>query len=884
MRHFSDAYAALRRKNRGQYALLAGCSFFSVLLITAYVCMMRSPTILSVLPEGGDSRKQVMMVFVLAVIGCAVFTAYAAGLFFRQKSRETGVFLALGATRRQLQREMGKELAVISLGSCAAGAALGGPLAWGVWQLFRLFLVDSQEMALSFDPRSYLLSMVFAAYVVGMLFFLGGRSIRRTNIIDIVQESHKSEPIREVKRWYGSVGIVLVVIGALAGYLMPSFFVTVLQWYPPSGVEAVFYLPALVGMYMILLHTVVNGWRKRHKYRDIIATSMMKFQGRQTVRNMLVMTLLIVGAYFASFYAPMLNTSSTYSFSTRPVDFEYHWRNDQNWPERGEVESLASKHGVDITSWTQVDAATLGCDGTVSIEQSAGALGTTYTQEYREVQGGATYFSESAWNALTGQAVDLAPGTCANVLDDEGGASYLSGGDVTLVTNMVTGASLSVTPAEPLCFTMLLGCYVLDDADYEILTAGLTDLWRETWVFFNVADSEASYPFADALFNEIVDRSGNHAAKYDERKKKFGTEDVIPLWIADMDFKTAQPIIDALKARAEEGIWGYTARPDSYFEAIRGWQKRRNGWDIDQSLMSFSLGVVQTLSACVKLFTPEGGSVLIQTPVYSEFYDMTEAWNRKVLENQFVEKDGKWTVDWADFEEKLKQADLFLLCSPHNPLGHVWTEEELRRMMELCLKHHVLVVSDEIHSDLIFHGKKHIPTATLSPEIAANVITGISGTKTFNLAGLQASTVVFPNAHKKEVFDKFWMNMDIHRNNAFSLTAMEAAFNQGEEWLDQLLPYLSANFDYVVDYCEKRIPKIKTYAPDATYLMWLDCRELGMSNEALHDFMIRKAKLGLNDGCSFGRSLNGFMRLNAACPRATLEQAMRQLEAAVNSL
>lgn len=207
MRHFSDAYAALRRKNRGQYALLAGCSFFSVLLITAYVCMMRSPTILSVLPEGGDSRKQVMMVFVLAVIGCAVFTAYAAGLFFRQKSRETGVFLALGATRRQLQREMGKELAVISLGSCAAGAALGGPLAWGVWQLFRLFLVDSQEMALSFDPRSYLLSMVFAAYVVGMLFFLGGRSIRRTNIIDIVQESHKSEPIREVKRWYGSVEI-----------------------------------------------------------------------------------------------------------------------------------------------------------------------------------------------------------------------------------------------------------------------------------------------------------------------------------------------------------------------------------------------------------------------------------------------------------------------------------------------------------------------------------------------------------------------------------------------------------------------------------------------------------------------------------------------------
>lgn len=385
-------------------------------------------------------------------------------------------------------------------------------------------------------------------------------------------------------------------------------------------------------------------------------------------------------------------------------------------------------------------------------------------------------------------------------------------------------------------------------------------------------------------FDQVVDRSNNHSAKYDERMKKFGTDDVIPLWIADMDFRTCQSVIDALTARAQEGIWGYTARPDSYFEAIRVWQKRRNNWDIDQSLMSFCLGVVQTISACVKLFTPEGGSVLIQTPVYSEFYDMTEAWNRKVLENQFIEKDGKWTVDWADFEAKLQQADLFVLCNPHNPLGIVWTPEELRRMAELCMKYHVCMLSDEIHSDLIFHGRKHTPVAALSPEIAKYVITGISGTKTFNLAGLQASTVVFPNQHMKAVFDQFWMNMDIHRNNAFSLTAMEAAFTGGEEWLEQLLPYISDNFDFVVDYCEKHIPKIKTYAPDATYLMWLDCRALNLSNEELHDFMIQKAKLGLNDGCSFGRSLNGYMRLNAACPRSVLEQAMHQLEAAVNSL
>ena len=515
MKTFTQVYAALRRKNKGQYALLSGCCFFSALLITAYACMMRSPTILSVLPEGGDSRKQVMMVFVLAVIGCAVFSTYAAGLFFRQKSRETGVFLALGASRRQLQTELLKELAMISLGACAAGAILGGPLAWGVWQLFRLFLVDSQEMTLTFDPEAYLLSLAFAVYVACMLFVLGSRAVRRTNIIDIVQESHTSEPIREVKQWYGPVGIVLVVIGALAGYLMPSFFVRVLHWYAPSVATAVFYLPALIGIYMMLLHTVVNGWRKRHKYRDIIATSMMKFQGRQTVRNMLVMTLLIAGAYFAAFYAPMLSTNSAYSFASRPVDFEYHWRNDQELPEHAEVEALAEEYGVDITSWQEVDAVTLAGDGYVEIEQDNGVLGTTYATEYREITSGATFFSESAWNALTGQNIDLAPGTCANVLDDEGGSDYLSGGDVTVVTNMVTGESLPVTPAEPLHYTMLLGCYVLDDADYATITDGLTDLWRESWVFFNVADVDASYPFAKALFNEIVDCSGDEVMQLD---------------------------------------------------------------------------------------------------------------------------------------------------------------------------------------------------------------------------------------------------------------------------------------------------------------------------------------------------------------------------------
>lgn len=385
-------------------------------------------------------------------------------------------------------------------------------------------------------------------------------------------------------------------------------------------------------------------------------------------------------------------------------------------------------------------------------------------------------------------------------------------------------------------------------------------------------------------FDEIIDRGGNRSAKYDERAKKFGTADVIPLWVADMDFRTARPIIDACVSKAEEGIWGYTSRPDSYFQAVQQWEQRRKGWTPDISLMSWSLGVVPALSSIVRLFSGDGDKILIQTPVYSEFYDVAEAWGREVVENPLVETDGKWSIDFDDFAEKVKQCRIFLLCNPQNPVGRVWEPEELRKMAELCVESGTLLVSDEIHSDLIFHGKRHTPTASLSPEIAANTITCISATKTFNLAGLQASTTIFPNKDMKRAFEEFWGRMDIRRNNAFSCVAMEAAYREGEEWLDQLLPYISGNFDYICDFCAKNIPQIKPNRPDATYLMWLDCRALSMTNEELRDFFIHKAQLGLNEGYTFGHSLAGFMRLNAACPRSTLEKAMRQLKAAVDSL
>ena len=515
MKHFSEVYSHLRRTNKKQYGLLAGCSFFSVLLITAYVSMMRSPTILNVLPEGGDSRKQVMMIFVLAVIGCGVFTTYAASLFFRQKSRETGVFLALGAKRSQLKRELMRELAVLSFGSCAAGTALGAPLAWGLWQIFRMFVVDTEEMPLTFDPEAYILSLIFSVFVIAALFFLGGRSIRKTNIMEIVQESRKSEPIRNVPSWYGPLGILLLCLGGFLGYIMPTVFIRGLHWYPPEGLTSIFYLPALAGLYMILLHTVVNGWRrKKHRYKDLISTSMMKFQGRQTVNNMLVMSLLIAGAYFASFYTPMLGTGSMMTYEARPVDYAYHYRADQDLPSEQEVRALAGEYGVTITSWTEVPMARLAVDGYTHVEKE-GPMGVTWEKQYREVLCSDLFLSESSYNALTGEQVDLAPGQISGILDATGDGRGVFGGNATLVTNYLTGQQLPVTPAKTQKHDVLFGRFVVDDADYADMTAGLTEDWLETMVFFNVEHCEETYDFAKALFNRIVDASGPEVAVLD---------------------------------------------------------------------------------------------------------------------------------------------------------------------------------------------------------------------------------------------------------------------------------------------------------------------------------------------------------------------------------
>lgn len=367
-------------------------------------------------------------------------------------------------------------------------------------------------------------------------------------------------------------------------------------------------------------------------------------------------------------------------------------------------------------------------------------------------------------------------------------------------------------------------------------------------------------------------------------EKKFGSKNLIPMWIADMDLPTAQPIIEAMAARNKQGIFGYTTRPASYFEAVCDWQKRRNGWEIDRSLITFNVGVVPVLCTLVREFSQPGDSILFLTPVYSEFFGAVENWGRKPLTIPLREDNGYYSVDFTAFEEALKQKPaFFILCNPHNPVGRAWTREELTKMGELCLAYGVTVVSDEIHSDLMLFGHHHTPFASISPAFAANTVSCISATKTFNLAGLQASSTVFPNKTMMEQFEAFWHGLDIHRNNCFSLVAVETAFRQGEEWLEQLLAHLESNITYVEQYLKENIPEVKLRHPECTYLLWLDCRSLGLEGDALPVFMAKNAGLALNDGRSFGEGGAGFMRMNIACPRCTVEKAMSQLKAAVDA-
>lgn len=385
-------------------------------------------------------------------------------------------------------------------------------------------------------------------------------------------------------------------------------------------------------------------------------------------------------------------------------------------------------------------------------------------------------------------------------------------------------------------------------------------------------------------FDELIDRKDTYAEKYMALEKLYGRSDVIPMWVADMDFVVAQPIIDAIKKRTENRVFGYTLRPDSYYDTVCKFQKKRKNWDIDKKLMSFSLGVMPSICLLIRELTDVGDKIIIQTPVYRPFYNAVKDASRELLESPLKEIDGSFYMNYDDIEMKAKQgAKCIILCSPHNPIGRVWSYDELKKLGEICLKYGMMIISDEIHSDLILWGNKHLPISTISEEIKRITITCFSASKTFNLAGLQSSIVVFPDESTKEKFDQSLAKLHVDCNNCISLAGTRAAFEFGEEWLEQLIEYIEGNVTLVIEYFNKYIPIILPFKPEGTYLIWLDCRKMGLNSGQLSEFMVNKAGIALSEGSYFGNNGEGFMRMNVACPRPTLQKALDQLRVAFES-
>lgn len=385
-------------------------------------------------------------------------------------------------------------------------------------------------------------------------------------------------------------------------------------------------------------------------------------------------------------------------------------------------------------------------------------------------------------------------------------------------------------------------------------------------------------------FDRVVDRHQTDCLKYDFAVRRGKPKDVLPLWVADMDFPTSSYVLDALQERVAHGIFGYTESGESYFEAAAEWMERRHGWQVKPEWLVKTPGVVFGLAMAVKAFTDEGDSVLIQQPVYYPFTEVVADNDRRVVSSDLVlGADGRYHIDFEDFEKKIVEnhVKLFLLCSPHNPVGRVWRREELLRIGELCLKHGILVVSDEIHQDFVFGKNRHLVFASLKPEFEAISITCTSPAKTFNLAGLQVSNLFIPDPALRRKFRRQIAAAGYSQLNAMGLTAGEAAYRYGETWYKGVLAYIEQNIAYLKTYLDRELPEIRMTEPEGTYLVWLDFRALGLTGPELERLVVYKARLWLDSGSIFGPAGEGFQRINVACPRATLEQALEQLKRAV---
>lgn len=385
-------------------------------------------------------------------------------------------------------------------------------------------------------------------------------------------------------------------------------------------------------------------------------------------------------------------------------------------------------------------------------------------------------------------------------------------------------------------------------------------------------------------FDETIDRCNTGSMKWDFCEKYLDADDVLPMWVADMDFQAPAPVIDAVMKKAEHGVYGYAEESNSFYEAAARWQQRRHNWQVKTDWLQFSPGIVPAVHLLVQTFTRPGDKVIVQTPVYYPFFGAITTAGCQILSNPLKLEDGCYSMDFEDLEEKAKQARLLILCSPHNPGGILWRRDDLLRLGEICHKNNLLVISDEIHADLVLYQQKHWPFASLSEELAMNSITTVAPSKTFNLAGLQTSYVIAPNPDLAKAYRTALEKAAITRPNLFAIAASEAAYNYGEEWLDQLLAYLEETHRFMENFFEQEIPRLKIIKAQASYLAWIDCRQLGLSPEELKTFMLKKAGLGLNQGYIFGGGGEGFVRMNLGCPRSLVARALGKLRDAVNSL
>lgn len=384
-------------------------------------------------------------------------------------------------------------------------------------------------------------------------------------------------------------------------------------------------------------------------------------------------------------------------------------------------------------------------------------------------------------------------------------------------------------------------------------------------------------------FDDIIDRTNTDSIKYDRAFKELGNENLIPMWVADMDFASPDFIFDAIKERCEKKILGYSSIPERWNNAISSWLNKRYDWIVENDEIGFVPGIVSGIGLAIQCFSKPGDKILIQSPVYPPFIDLPHKNERELLINKLKLVNGIYEIDFEDFEEKISSGcKIFIFCSPHNPGGRVWKKEEIKRISEICVRYGVLIISDEIHADLTLPGFHHTPTASINDDISNNVITLMAPSKTFNIPGLSSSFFVCKNEGLRNKFQKYMDLAELNHGNIFAITAAIAAYENGEHWLNSLTEYLQKNIDYVKDFLSANIPEIKPVIPQASYLIWLDCKDLNLSDNDLKKLFLNKAKLILNPGTTFGPGGEGFMRINIGCPMSTIVKAMSRLKSALS--